>query len=147
MACACISLPVHVLDVLRSWCLRSLFAKPVALSIGCWTGLAAKSSYSCSFLIHVVQIANHRYHPSLLRLPWQIASGFICDWDDSCFWKKRKSCVFPYGTRWCILAQNTWLPRMCIGCTNKIVRYLSFTLVQSNIYTGGPLRNQKSPWR
>ena len=23
-----------------------------------------------------------------------------------------KSCVFPYGTRWCILAQNTWHPRI-----------------------------------
>ena len=27
-----------------------LIAKPVALSIGCWTGLRAKSFYSCSFL-------------------------------------------------------------------------------------------------
>ena len=25
-----------------------------------------------------------------------------------------KSRVFPYGTRWCVLAQNTWHPRMCI---------------------------------
>ena len=28
-----------------------------------------------------------------------------------------KSCVFPYGTRWCILAH----PRMCIRCTNARV--------------------------
>ena len=35
-----------------------------------------------------------------------------------------KSCVFPYGTRWCILAQNTWHPHMCTRCTNKIVCYL-----------------------
>ena len=35
-----------------------------------------------------------------------------------------QSYVFPYGTRWCILAQNTWHPRMCIRCTHKIVRYL-----------------------
>ena len=35
-----------------------------------------------------------------------------------------KSCMFPYGTRWCILAQNTWHPRMCIRCKNKIVRYI-----------------------
>ena len=34
-----------------------------------------------------------------------------------------KSCVSPYGTRWCILAQNTSHPRMCIRCTNKKGRY------------------------
>ena len=35
-----------------------------------------------------------------------------------------KSCVFPYGTPWCILAQNTLHPRMCIHFTNKKVLYL-----------------------
>ena len=29
--------------------------------IGCWTGLRTKSFYSRSFLLHVVQIANHQY--------------------------------------------------------------------------------------
>ena len=38
-----------------------LMAKPVALSIGCWTGLRAKSFNSCSFLMHLVQIANRQY--------------------------------------------------------------------------------------
>ena len=38
-----------------------LIAKPIALSIGCRTGLKAKSFYSSSFLIPVVQIANHQY--------------------------------------------------------------------------------------
>ena len=35
-----------------------------------------------------------------------------------------KPCAFPYGSRWCwyILAQNTWHPRMCFRCINKIVR-------------------------
>ena len=80
-----------------------------------------------------------------------------------------KSCVFPYGTRWCILAQNTWHPRMCIRCTHKIVRYfvwISFSaalvktmwdfqykrgkakvllLYSSTFYTGGPLRKPKKP--
>ena len=54
-----------------------LMAKPVALSMGCWTGLRAKSFYSFSFLVHVVQIANHRYHLLLplfeiLWLVWTI---------------------------------------------------------------------------
>jgi len=49
-----------------------LMAKPVVLSIGCWTALRAKSFYSCSFLMHAVQIANHQYHLSLLRVPWHI---------------------------------------------------------------------------
>ena len=35
-----------------------------------------------------------------------------------------KSCIFPFGMRWCILAQNTLRPRMCIHSTNEIVRYL-----------------------
>ena len=37
-----------------------LMAKPVALSIGCWTGLRAKSFFSCAFLMHVVQITHYR---------------------------------------------------------------------------------------
>ena len=28
--------------------------------VGCWTGVRAKSFFSCSFLMHVVQIANHQ---------------------------------------------------------------------------------------
>ena len=36
------------------------------------TGLRAKSFFSCSFVMHVVQIANHQYHPFLLRVPWHI---------------------------------------------------------------------------
>lgn len=28
--------------------------------------------YCCSFLMHVVQIANHQYHLLLLRVPWHI---------------------------------------------------------------------------
>ena len=39
-----------------------LMVKPVAPSIGYWTGLRAKFFYSYSFLTHVVQIANHQYH-------------------------------------------------------------------------------------
>ena len=39
-----------------------LMAKPVALSIGCCTELRATSFYSCSFLMHVVQIAKQQYH-------------------------------------------------------------------------------------
>ena len=35
-----------------------------------------------------------------------------------------KSYVFRYGTRWSILAQNTWHPRMWIRFTHKIVSYL-----------------------
>ena len=49
-----------------------LMAKPVALSMGCWTGLRAKSFSSCSFLMHLVQIANHQYHLLLLRVLWHI---------------------------------------------------------------------------
>ena len=47
-------------------------AKPVALSIGCWTGLRANSFYLCSFLMHVVPIANHQYYLLLLRVTWHI---------------------------------------------------------------------------
>ena len=42
----------------------------------------------------------------------------------SCLWSHYKFCVFPYGTCWCILAQNTGHPRMCIRCSHKIVHYL-----------------------
>ena len=35
-------------------------SSPVALTIRCWTGLGAKSFYSCSFLMPVVQIANRQ---------------------------------------------------------------------------------------
>jgi len=43
----------------------------VALSIGCWTRLRAKSFCSCYFLTHV-QIANNQYHLLLFRVPWHI---------------------------------------------------------------------------
>ena len=49
-----------------------IMPKPVALSIGCWTGLRAKSFFSCAFLGYVVQIANHQYHLLLLLVPWHI---------------------------------------------------------------------------
>ena len=42
-------------------------AKPVALSVGCWTGLRAKYFYSYSFLMYVVLIANRQYHLLLER--------------------------------------------------------------------------------
>ena len=65
-----------------------LMAKPVALSIGCRTGLRAKSFYSCSFLMHVVHIANHQYHLVLLRVPavTHLVTASMCESDDSCFW-------------------------------------------------------------
>ena len=55
------------------------------------------------------------------------------------------SCVFPYVTHWCILAQNTRHPRMCLSCSHKIVCYLvwiSFsmalvTTLQDFQYKGG----------
>ena len=59
-------------------------AKPVARNTGCWTGLRGKSFYSCSFLMHFVQIANHEYHPLLLRVPWHILR--LPPLDDSCCW-------------------------------------------------------------
>ena len=55
-------------------------------------------------------------------------------WQNSKNWQKTllfmvqsryKSCVFPYGTCWCILAKNTCHPRMCIhGVHTKWSRYL-----------------------
>ena len=49
-----------------------LMAKPVALCVGCWTGLRAKYFYSYSFLMHVVLIANRQYH---LLLSWNSSAG------------------------------------------------------------------------
>ena len=37
-----------------------------------WTGLRAKSFFSCAFLVYIVQIGNHQYHLLLLRVPWHI---------------------------------------------------------------------------
>ena len=37
-----------------------------------WTGLRAKSFGSWSFVMQVIQIANHQYHLLLLRVPWHI---------------------------------------------------------------------------
>ena len=79
-----------------------------------------------------------------------------------------KSCVYPYGTGWCVLAQNTWHPPMCIlyrhnsplsrldfffgGSCEDIVRLninsekpKFYSSHISIFYTGGPLRNPKSP--
>ena len=38
-----------------------LMTKPVALSLGCWTGFRAKPFYSSSFLMHDVQIENYQH--------------------------------------------------------------------------------------
>ena len=57
--------------------------KACRVSIGCWTGLRAKSLYSCSFLMHVVEIANHQYHPSpsLKFLGWYgLSDTFTKTW-------------------------------------------------------------------
>ena len=63
-----------------------LIAKPVALSIRCCTGLRAKSFYSCSFPMHVVQIANHQYHPLLGCGCLDFVATSISESDDSSFW-------------------------------------------------------------
>ena len=59
-----------------------LMAKPVALSIGCCTELRAKSFYSCSFLMHVVQIAKQQYHLlSLKFFGWyKLSDTFTKTW-------------------------------------------------------------------
>ena len=73
-----------------------LMARPLALSIGCWTGLRAKSFYSCSFLMHVVEIADHQYYLLPLRVPWHIlrlpsyANQTIRTFETLSF-----SCIFP----------------------------------------------------
>jgi len=81
-----------------------------------------------------------------------------------------KSCVFPYSTRWCILAQNTWRPTCAFAVQTK-QSVISFGFLFQRplwrhcktfnrnggkrkpysstcsgiFYSGGPLRNQKSP--
>ena len=57
-------------------------AKPVALSIGCCTELRATSFYSCSFLMHVVQIAKQQYHLlSLKFFGWyKLSDTFTKTW-------------------------------------------------------------------
>ena len=60
---------------------------------------------------------------SVLR--WCIFNDCACALSETLLFmvkSRYRSCVFSYGTRWCILAQNTRHPRMCI--VNKIVRYL-----------------------
>ena len=243
----CHTLPYSRTTLSQYSSLLLLIANPVAQSVVCWTGLTAKSFYSFSFLMHVVQIANHQYHlllslkffgryglsetftktwseelccgfvvSSLLAIvvdgsksfsfphcflirivSWttpgsvSLVHGFTHDKSTSvpylfstpqarCQQKTEilihllknlapvndingvlylvlyvdifstnmertsvngcacalaetllfmvqshyKSCVFPYGTCWCTLSQNTWHPRMCIPCTQKIARYL-----------------------
>ena len=59
-------------------------------------------------------------------LRWCIFNDYTCALAGTLLFmiqSRYKSCVFPYGTRWCILAQNTRHPRMCIRCAHKIVRY------------------------
>ena len=81
-----------------------------------------------------------------------------------------KSCVFPYSTRWCILAQNTWLSTCAFAVQTKqsVIsfgflfqrllwrhcktfnrngekRKLYSSTCSGIFYSGGPLRNQKSP--
>ena len=89
-------------------------AKPVALSIGCWTGLRAKSFYSCSFLVHAVQIANHQYLPwlSLKFFGWYGLSDTFTK-----TWAGGLSCVFVVSsffddTRLCVT--SAWFYPSCI---------------------------------
>ena len=65
--------------------------KPVALSTRCWTGLRAKSLYSCSFLMHAVQIENHQYHLllSLKFFDWYALSDTFTN-----TWSGGLKCVF-----------------------------------------------------
>ena len=90
-----------------------IMAKPVALSIGCWTGLRAKSFYSCSFLMHVVQIASHQYH---LLLSLKFFSWYGLSDTFTKTWTGGLSCVFVVSSLWAIVVDGSILFR-CPGCS------------------------------
>ena len=110
-----------------------LMAKLVALSIGCWRGLRAKSFYSCSFLEHVVQIGNHQYHLllSLKFFGWyRLSDTFTKTWSGGL------SCDFVVSTLPAIVVDGS-KSFSVPGCF--LIRIVSFiTLVSVSLVHGLP---------
>ena len=70
-------------DIVSVFQSQSLMAKPVSLSIWCWTGLRAKSF---SFLM-----IDSKWPISLITVAGAVtylATASICESDDSCFWNR-----------------------------------------------------------
>ena len=110
-------------------------AKPVVRNTGCWTVLRVKSFYSCSFLMHFVQIANHEYHPLLLRVPWHISR--VPHWTIRAFEiLSLVHCIFPvrksvFRRRWvCIRWSKHWTLK-CFQSSMETSRISSLVMTQS----------------
>ena len=78
-------------------------------------------------------------------LRWCIFNDCACALEETLLFMVQshyKSCVFPYGTRCCILAH----PRMWIRCTNKMVMH-AFTQVNSLLIIKFPHKFCTSSWQ
>ena len=74
-----------------------------------------------SNFLYIWQCSSFYFHLVLVSASWHgacaVAETFISE-------PLIMSCFVPYGTFWCILAQNRWHLRMRICWTNEIVYYL-----------------------